>query len=307
MRRHVHGALDRVVPKEHSQDGELGTDDLTGGRRCADEAVVVGGVEGAEGLRLNGVEHLKALGRKQLLRVRGAQRRERQRLQVKELRVRRVLLRQDEVPEGDRQQRLRVDPSVGDDADEVLRGQRLSDGHGEVQGVLLLSPTLLQHEHLLVQDLLTIDVLHEDPEGLGAPVHLRVPLEVRRDGQLNHEAGPRDGLHVGTQIQLRELVDKLVDRLPHLRESDQLTDLGAGEVVVPLPGEVLLLHLPQDVLGETLEVAQRRLGAPHALVDHLAPVESPQRKGGPATAQADLKDGAHDPPCRLLHVHHVRK
>ena len=83
------------------------------------------------------------------------------------------------------QQRLRVDPSVGDNPNEVpqwppqvdtsvtcqdpkpeeaefakvLRRQRLRDGDREVKGVLFLSTTFLQHEHLLVEDLLAVHVL----------------------------------------------------------------------------------------------------------------------------------------------------
>mmetsp|Transcript_29704 Transcript_29704/g.63181 ORF Transcript_29704/g.63181 Transcript_29704/m.63181 type:complete len:279 (-) Transcript_29704:1719-2555(-) len=211
------------------------------------------------------------------------------------------------MPERDGQQRLGVDPTVRDHTDEVLRRQRLSDGHSEVQRVFLLGTPLLQHKHLLMQNLLTVDVLDKDPEGLGASMHLRIPLEIGRYRELHHEAGARDGLHVGTEIELGKLVNQLVDGLPHLREADELADLGAGKVVVALPGEVLLLHLPEDLFGETLEVPQRRLRSPHPLVDHLAPVQGPQGQRGPATTKADLEDGTHDPTCGLLHVDHIRK
>mmetsp|Transcript_117329 Transcript_117329/g.373812 ORF Transcript_117329/g.373812 Transcript_117329/m.373812 type:complete len:986 (+) Transcript_117329:1016-3973(+) len=307
VRRDVHAALDGVVAHQHPEQGELRADDLSGGRRRADQAVVVRGVERAESLRLNGVEHLEALCREEPLRIGVAQCRKRQWLQVEQLGVRRVLLGKDEVAERDRQQGLRVDPAIRDDADEVLRRQRLGDGHGEVQGVLLFGASFLQHEHLLVEDLLTVHILDEDPEGLGTAVHTRIPLEIWSDGELDHQARAGDRLHVGTQVQLRELMDKLMDSLTHLREADQLADLGTREIVVALPGEVLLLDLPQDVLGQTLEVTEGRLGAPHALVDHLAPVEGAQRQGGPTTAQADLEDRAHDAACRLLDVDHVRQ
>mmetsp|Transcript_45500 Transcript_45500/g.131780 ORF Transcript_45500/g.131780 Transcript_45500/m.131780 type:complete len:398 (+) Transcript_45500:1843-3036(+) len=227
VRRHVHAAFHGVIAHEHADDGKLGADRLAARRRGADQAVVVRGVEGAECLRLNGVEDLQPRGGVELLRLRIPQCRQRQGLEVEQLRVRRVLLGQDEVPEGHRQQRLRVDPAVGDHADEVLRGQRLRDGHREVQRVLLLSHALLEHEHLLVEDLLAVDVLHEDPEWLRAPVHTGVPLEIGSDRQLHHEAGARDGLHVGAQVQLRELVHQLVDGLAHLREPDELTNLCA--------------------------------------------------------------------------------
>mmetsp|Transcript_112262 Transcript_112262/g.317543 ORF Transcript_112262/g.317543 Transcript_112262/m.317543 type:complete len:283 (+) Transcript_112262:3048-3896(+) len=100
---------------------------------------------------------------------------------------------------------------------------------------------------------------------------------------------------------------QLVDGLAHLGEADKLANLLRGEVVVALPGEVLLLDLAQDVLGQALEVPEGRLRAPHALVDHLAPGQGAQCQGSPAAAQADLKDGAHDATGGLLHVDHVRE
>ena len=52
---------------------------------------------------------------------------------------------------------------------------------------------------------------------------LVVPLEVRGDGELHFEGGACDGLQVDGQVQLGELVDVLVDGLPHLGHADQLT------------------------------------------------------------------------------------
>mmetsp|Transcript_120927 Transcript_120927/g.337455 ORF Transcript_120927/g.337455 Transcript_120927/m.337455 type:complete len:426 (+) Transcript_120927:1780-3057(+) len=228
MRRHVHAALHGVrIAQEHAHYGELGADRFAARRRCADQAIVVRRVEGAERLRLDGVEDLQPLRGVELLCLRVPQCRERQGLEVKQLCVRWVLLWQDQVPEGHRQERLGVDPAVGDHADEVLRWQWLRDGHREVQRVLFLGTALLEHKHLLVQNLFAVDVLHEDPEGLRAPVHARVPLEVWGDRQLHHEAGSRNGLHVGAEVQLGELVHQFVDGLPHLGEPDQLTNLSA--------------------------------------------------------------------------------
>ena len=48
----------RVVAREHADDRELRADNLSAGRRGADEAVVASRVERAERLRLNGVEDL---------------------------------------------------------------------------------------------------------------------------------------------------------------------------------------------------------------------------------------------------------
>mmetsp|Transcript_89753 Transcript_89753/g.214515 ORF Transcript_89753/g.214515 Transcript_89753/m.214515 type:complete len:260 (-) Transcript_89753:2928-3707(-) len=100
-------------------------------------------------------------------------------------------------------------------------------------------------------------------------------------------------------------MDQLMNRLAHLGEADQLADLGTGQVVVSLPGEVLLFHLSQNVFCQSLEVAQGSLTRPHPLVDHLAPVEGSQRQSRPASPQADLEDGTHNSAGRLLDIHHV--
>mmetsp|Transcript_57678 Transcript_57678/g.103594 ORF Transcript_57678/g.103594 Transcript_57678/m.103594 type:complete len:900 (+) Transcript_57678:1228-3927(+) len=305
MWRDVDAALHRVIPGEHPDNGKLSANDLSTGCRSTDQAVVVGRVKRAERLGLNGVEDLQTLGCVELLCIGAAQGRERQRLQIKQLGVRWVLLRQDEVAEGHWQECLRIDPSVGDHADEVLRGKRLSDGHREVQGVLLLRSSLLQHKHLLMQDLLAVHILDEDPEGLRAAMNAGIPLEVGSDGELHHEAGASDRLHVGTQIKLGKLVNKLVDGLAHFWEADQLANLCAGQIVVALPSKILLLDLAQDVLSQALEVAQRGLRAPHPLVNHLAPVQGPQGKGGPTSTKTDLENGAHDSASGLLNIHHV--
>ena len=39
----------------------------------------------------------------------------------------------------------------------------------------------------MVENDLAVDVLHHDPESLAVSVHLLVPLEVRRQGQLHPE------------------------------------------------------------------------------------------------------------------------
>ena len=83
-----------------------------------------------------------------------AERGDGQRAQVEQLGVRRVLLWQDEVAEGDGQRRLGAEPRVGDDADEVLRRQRVEDGDGEGERVVVLRELVLEEEELVVQDVL---------------------------------------------------------------------------------------------------------------------------------------------------------
>jgi len=138
-------------------------------------------------------------------------------------------------------------------------------------------------------------------------VHLGLELEVRRDGELDAQHGARDGLHVRSELEPRELVDEAVDGLANLGEADELADLLRLQVVEALPLEVLLLHLLDDVLRNAFELAQRRLAEPHALVDHLAHVEHAVGQPCPAVFEHDLVDTAHQPRRRLRDVDHIRE
>ena len=71
----------------------------------------------------------------------------------------RVLLRKNEMSEGYRELGLRGDPSVGDDSDEVLWGQRLEHGDKQIDGVFILAELLLEEDELVVEDHLAVHVL----------------------------------------------------------------------------------------------------------------------------------------------------
>ena len=49
----------------------------------------------------------------------------------------------------------------------------------------ILADLLLEKEEFMVENDFAVDVLDHDPEGLALPVHLLVPLEVGRQGQLH--------------------------------------------------------------------------------------------------------------------------
>eukprot|EP00053_Salpingoeca_punica_P020083 m.207382 g.207382 ORF g.207382 m.207382 type:complete len:978 (-) comp17788_c0_seq1:3740-6673(-) len=166
------------VAREGPQHGKLGADRLAAAVGRADKDVLVRLVQRVEDLRLDRVELLEAAA-VDALKGRVLQRLERQRAQIEQLRVRRELLRQQQVAEADRQLHLGADPAVRDDADKVLRRQRLGDLNEEVELVLLGAELLLEQKVLVVQQLLAIGVLDEDPEGLDLAVHSLVPLEVR--------------------------------------------------------------------------------------------------------------------------------
>ena len=59
------------------------------------------------------------------------------------------------------------------------------------------------------------------------------------------------------QLQLGYLVHILVDGLAHLWHAHQLSNLIVPQVIEPLPGEVLLLDPPNDILGQLLELPER--------------------------------------------------
>lgn len=87
--------------------------------------------------------------------------------------------------EGDRQASLAVQPTVGDDGDIVVRWDRLEHWDSERDVVLVFSVPLAKDERVVEEDNLAVDIFNDDPERLCATVHLFVPAEVRRDGEID--------------------------------------------------------------------------------------------------------------------------
>ena len=150
QRRHEDGAAARRL-LEHPQDRKLGADRLAGAGGRADEHVVVGVEEGVEGLRLDRVEVREGRGVEGGV---GPERRDGERLEVEQLGVRRVLLREDQVAERDGEGGLGAEPALRHDADEVLRRQRVVDRDGERERVVVLGEARLEDERLVVEDVL---------------------------------------------------------------------------------------------------------------------------------------------------------
>lgn len=75
------------------------------------------------------------------------------------------------------------------------------------------------------------------------PVSTHIPFEIRGDGQIDLEHRARDWLHMGIQLQARELMDVAVQGLPHLGHVDQCAQLLRVQVIEALPGQVLLFNL----------------------------------------------------------------
>ena len=161
--RHVHTPA-LGVAGEQPQDRHLGTHSLAGPGGGSDENVVIRVIKSVENLSLHRIELGECLA-VQILVLLVAEGGHGQGLEVEQLGWRRILLREDEVAEADRQHGLARDPAVRDDADEILRRQRLEHRHEELDGVLVLAELLLQQEELAV-NVLAAHVLHQDPECL---------------------------------------------------------------------------------------------------------------------------------------------
>eukprot|EP00967_Tisochrysis_lutea_P141466 scaffold259919_cov31-Tisochrysis_lutea.AAC.5 len=125
-------------------------------------------------------------------------------------------------------------------------------------------------------------------EGFGVAMHLSIELKVGCDSQLYPQHRARYGLHVRRQFEARELVHVAIDGLAHLGKADQLANLLWRQVIESFPREVLALDLLDDVLGDVLELAQRRLRQPHPPVDHLAEVEDAVGERCPPALQHNL-------------------
>ena len=90
--------------------------------------------------------------------------------------------------EADREDGLAGDPSVRDDADEILGREGFKHGDKELDGVLVLAELLLQQEELVMEDVLTVHVLHEDPECLRVGMDLLIPLKIWSQSQLHPQS-----------------------------------------------------------------------------------------------------------------------
>mmetsp|Transcript_28320 Transcript_28320/g.55450 ORF Transcript_28320/g.55450 Transcript_28320/m.55450 type:complete len:330 (-) Transcript_28320:843-1832(-) len=184
VRGDVHGSVD-VVVLEHPQDCERCTDGFPCVGRRTQKEVLVAVVGHREHLRLHWVEELgalvKALSKGEPEGTHG------EGLEVKKLCGGGVLLRQDEGPEGDGKHRLRREPAVRDDPNEVIGGKRVKQGDCEDENVVGVAALLSESEQLMMQNMFSITVLDEDPERLRGPMNLLIPMEVRGDRQLDVE------------------------------------------------------------------------------------------------------------------------
>ena len=67
------------------------------------------------------------------------------------------------------------------------------------------------------------------------------------------------------------------------------------------------VHPDEHLDGRAAELAQRRLAAPHALVDHFAQRQRAVGQPRPTALEAQLEQAAHQAAGALGDVHHVRR
>ena len=101
--------------------------------------------------------------------------------------------------ERDRETCLRMQPTVRDDGDIVIRRNGLKHGHRQCNVVLILGVSLTQNEVVMEQDNLAVDVFDEDEEVFCRAVDLLVPPEVRNNGKIDAKQRAGDGLNLRLQ------------------------------------------------------------------------------------------------------------
>ena len=184
----------RLTPESHQR--EFCTDSLSAPSGSTDESVVIGSIQRLEDLSLDLVESLDG-GRVdglEFLVVEGGYRKV---LEVEEGGWWRELLGEDEVLERNRDAGLRVQPSVGDNGDEVVRWNRVEHWNGDCDVVLHFGVLLSENEGIGEKDDFAIDILDEDCERLSTSMNLLVPTEVRDNGEVDAEEGTSNRLNRG--------------------------------------------------------------------------------------------------------------
>jgi hypothetical protein len=106
-------------------------------------------------------------------------------LKVKQVSVRRLLVRQQQVLEADGHHNLGRHPAIANQTQPVLRRQRLEDGDGEreVEDLVVDHLPLLHEEELVVVDHFGLGILDPHPERLAGSVLTIVPLKRSRYAQ----------------------------------------------------------------------------------------------------------------------------
>ena len=186
----------RLTPQSHQREFRTNGFSTTSG--STDEDVIVSSVQRLEDLGLDLVERLDGgrVDRLELFVMEGGNRKM---LEVEESGRWRELLGKDEMLERNRDASLRVQPSVGDDGDEVVRRNRFEHRNCDGNVVFHLDVLLSEDERIAEEDHLAVDILNEDCERLSVAMSFLVPTEVRDNGEVNAKEGTCNRLNRGLQ------------------------------------------------------------------------------------------------------------
>ena len=185
-----------LTPQSHQR--ELRANGLSATCGSTDKDVVVGSVQRLEDLGLDLVERFDGgrVDRLEFFVVEGGYR---EVLEVEESGRWRELFRKDEMFEGNRDASLRVQPSIRNDGDEVVRWNGFEHWNGDGDIVVHRGVLLPKDERITEEDDFAIDILDEDGERLSIAMNLIVPLEVGDNGEVDAEEGTCNRLNCGLQ------------------------------------------------------------------------------------------------------------
>ena len=186
----------RLTPQSHQR--EFRANGLSATCGSTDKDVVVGSVQRLENLSLDLVERLDG-GRVDGLEFFVVESGDREVLEVEKSRRWGELFGKDEMLERNSDAGLRVQPSVRDDGDEVVRWNGFEHWNSDGDIVVRLGVLLPKDECIAEEDDFAIDILDEDSERLSIAMSFIVPAEVGDDGEVNAKEGTCNGLNCGLQ------------------------------------------------------------------------------------------------------------
>ena len=92
-----------------------------------------------------------------------------------------------------------MQPTVRNDGDIIVWRNGLEHGHRQCDVMLVLGVSLAQHEVVMEQHNLAVDVFDHDEEVLCCAMDLLVPPEVRNNGKINAKQRSGDWLDLSLQ------------------------------------------------------------------------------------------------------------
>ena len=181
-----------LTPEPHQR--EFCTNGFPATSGGTDEYVIVCGIQGLEDLGLDLVERFDG-GRVdsfELFVMKGGNR---EMLEIEESGRWGELLGEDEMFERNGDAGFRVQPSIGNDGDEVVRGNGVEHRDGNRDVVFHFGVFLPEDECVTEKNNFAIDIFYEDRERLSTAMDSLVPTEVRDDSEVDTKEGTGNRLN----------------------------------------------------------------------------------------------------------------